>query len=48
MSEKVEAAVAYFREGFNCSQAVLSTWGAEFGLERETALRAASALWAGR
>jgi phosphate-selective porin len=36
MSEKVEAA-ACFREGFNCSQAVLSTWGAEFGLEKETA-----------
>jgi hypothetical protein len=40
MSEKVEAA-ACFREGFNCSQAILSTWGGEFGLERETALRAA-------
>jgi hypothetical protein len=48
MSEKAEAAVACFREGFNCSQAVLSTWGAEFGLERETALRAAAALGAVR
>jgi C_GCAxxG_C_C family probable redox protein len=47
MSEKVEAAVACFREGFNCSQAILSTWGGEFGLERETALRAASAFGAG-
>jgi C_GCAxxG_C_C family probable redox protein len=47
MSEKVEAAVACFREGFNCSQAILSTWGGEFGLERETALRAAAAFGAG-
>jgi hypothetical protein len=48
MSEKVEAAVACFREGFSCSQAILSTWGGEFGLERETALRAAAALGVGR
>ena len=47
MSERVSAAVACFREGFNCSQAILSTWGGEFGLERETALRAASAFGAG-
>jgi C_GCAxxG_C_C family probable redox protein len=47
MSEKVEAAVACFREGFNCAQAILSTWGGEYGLERETALRAASAFGAG-
>ena len=47
MSEKVEAAVACFREGFNCSQSILSTWGGEFGLERETAMRAASAFGAG-
>jgi len=47
MSKKAEAA-ACFREGFNCSQAVLFTWGAEFGLERETVLRAAAAFGAGR
>jgi C_GCAxxG_C_C family probable redox protein len=47
MSEKVEAAVACFREGFNCSQAILSVWGGEFGLERETALRVSSAFGAG-
>jgi C_GCAxxG_C_C family probable redox protein len=47
MSEKVEAAVACFREGFNCSQAILSTWSGEFDLERETALRAASAFGGG-
>ena len=47
MSEKVEAAVACFREGFSCSQAILSTYGDDFGLPRETALRAAAALGAG-
>jgi C_GCAxxG_C_C family probable redox protein len=47
MSVKTEAAVACFREGFNCSQAILSTWGGEFNLERETALRAAAAFGAG-
>lgn len=47
MSEKVEAAVACFREGFSCSQAILSTYGVDFGLPRETALRAAAALGAG-
>lgn len=47
MSEKVEAAVACFREGFNCSQAIVSTWGGEFGLERETALRAAAGFGGG-
>ncbi len=47
MSEKVAAAVACFREGFNCSQAILSTWGGEFGLEKETSLRVASAFGGG-
>lgn len=47
MSEKVEAAVGCFREGFSCSQAILSTYGSQFGLERETALKAAAALGAG-
>jgi len=47
MSEKIEAAVGCFREGFSCSQAILATYGVEFGLERETALKAAAALGAG-
>ncbi|MEI7670545.1 MAG: C-GCAxxG-C-C family protein [Deltaproteobacteria bacterium] len=47
MSEKIEAAVTCFREGFNCSQAILSVYGGDFGLPRETALRAAAALGAG-
>ena len=47
MSDKVEAAVGCFREGFNCSQAILSTYGGEFGLERETALKAAAVFGGG-
>jgi C_GCAxxG_C_C family probable redox protein len=47
MNSKVEAAVGCFREGFSCSQVILSTYGGEFGLKEETALRAASGLGAG-
>ncbi|MDP1990350.1 MAG: C-GCAxxG-C-C family protein [Syntrophales bacterium] len=47
MSDKAEAAVACFREGFSCSQAILSIYGPEFGLARETALKAGAALGAG-
>jgi C_GCAxxG_C_C family probable redox protein len=47
MESKVEAAVGCFEEGFNCSQAILSTYGGEFELKGETALRAASGLGAG-
>jgi C_GCAxxG_C_C family probable redox protein len=47
MSQKVEVAVSCFREGFSCSQAILSTWAGECGMERETALRTASAFGAG-
>jgi len=47
MSDKVEAAVGSFREGFNCSQAILSTYGGELGLEREFALKAAAAFGGG-
>ena len=37
----VEQAVSCFREGFACSQAILSTYGEEFGLDRNTALKIA-------
>jgi C_GCAxxG_C_C family probable redox protein len=46
MSEKDEA-VACFKQGFNCAQAVLSTYGPRFGLDRETGLRVAGAFGAG-
>ena len=47
MKDKIEAAVGSFREGFNCSQAILSTYSGEFGLEREAALKAAAAFGGG-
>jgi len=47
MSDKIEESVGRFREGYNCSQAILSTYGGELGLERETALKAAAALGGG-
>ena len=42
-----ERAVSGFEEGFNCSQAVFSAWAAELGLDRETALRVATAFGGG-
>jgi C_GCAxxG_C_C family probable redox protein len=47
INSKVEATVSCFRKGFTCSQAILSTYGGEFGLERETALKLASGFGAG-
>ena len=43
----VENAASAFTQGFSCSQAVLSAFAAEFGLERETALKLASGLGGG-
>lgn len=36
---RVEDAVSSFREGYTCSQAIVSTYGPEMGLDKETALR---------
>jgi C_GCAxxG_C_C family probable redox protein len=47
MSDEVDAAVACFREGFNCSQSILAAWSGRFGMDRETAMRTASAFGAG-
>jgi C_GCAxxG_C_C family probable redox protein len=47
MGDKAEKAVACFREGFTCSQAILSTYVSELGLERTMALKAASVFGAG-
>lgn len=43
----VERAVSCFEEGFSCSQALLSTYGPQFGLDRETALKVAGAFGGG-
>lgn len=40
-------AVATFRNGINCTQAILSAWGARHGLDRETALKLGGAFGSG-
>jgi len=40
-------ALAVFREGFSCSQAVFSVFAAESGLDRETALKLSQAFGGG-
>jgi C_GCAxxG_C_C family probable redox protein len=43
----IEKTVSLFMNGFRCSQAILSTYGLQFGLERELALRLVSPFGAG-
>jgi C_GCAxxG_C_C family probable redox protein len=45
--DKVNDALACFGQGFNCSQAVLSAFAKDFGLEREMALRVAGGFGGG-
>ena len=40
-------AAAYFNDGFNCAQAILSAYCTEFGLDQKTALKIACGLGAG-
>ena len=42
-----EVAVALFKEGYNCSQAVLATYCCELGMDMEMALRLASSFGGG-
>jgi C_GCAxxG_C_C family probable redox protein len=42
-----DSATACFKSGFNCSQAVLSAFAAELGLDREAGLRVAAAFGGG-
>jgi len=44
---KADEAVECFNKGYNCSQAVLSTYCGEFGMDREQALKVAGAFGAG-
>jgi C_GCAxxG_C_C family probable redox protein len=46
MSE-VEEAVSCFNEGFMCSQALLSAYAGQFGIDRETALKVSAAFGGG-
>ena len=39
--DRINESVIRFKDGMTCSQAILSTYGPEFGLDEETALRIA-------
>lgn len=43
----IERAVSSFKEGFSCSQAILSTYARQSGLDRETALKISTAFGGG-
>ena len=47
MNTTADRAEAVFREGFNCSQSVLSCCGERFGLDRQTAFRMGEAFGGG-
>ena len=47
MSRKSEQAVEFFRKGLNCSQAVLSSYSEQFGLDRELASKVATGFGGG-
>jgi C_GCAxxG_C_C family probable redox protein len=45
--DKVDSAVSSFKEGFNCSQSVFSTYSRLFGLNHEVALKIAQGFGGG-
>lgn len=47
MKSRTEQAVALFKEGYNCSQAVFVTYADLFGMDRKTALRVSASFGAG-
>jgi C_GCAxxG_C_C family probable redox protein len=44
---RIENAESCFKQGFSCSQAILSTFGEQFGLDREVALKLAAGFGGG-
>jgi C_GCAxxG_C_C family probable redox protein len=44
---QIENAISSFKQGFSCSQAILSTFGEQFGLDRNTALKLAAGFGGG-
>ena len=44
---RIDSALSRFAQGFNCSQAVLSAYAGQFGLDEETALKIASGFGGG-
>ena len=47
MKHKIEEAVQYFQDGFNCAQALVGSYCEEFGLDKATAFRAATGFGGG-
>jgi len=47
MGSKVEQAVSYFQDGFNCSQSILASYCTEFGLNQNIALKLATGFGGG-
>ena len=47
LTSRVEQSVSCFKSGFNCSQAILSTYAEDLGLDREVALKAAAGFGGG-
>ncbi len=44
---KIDTAALLFKEGFNCAQSLLTVYGVELGLSRDTALKIGSAFGSG-
>ena len=47
MTDEVEHAVSCFKDGFSCSQAVLSAYGEQFGMNREMTSKVSGAFGGG-
>ena len=47
MESKIENAVALFKEGYNCSQSVVTAYAEEYGLTREQALKISASFGGG-
>ena len=45
--DRAKKAVACFKEGFSCSQAILSTYSPELGIDRKTALKVSGSFGGG-
>ena len=44
---KADCAISFFRQGFSCSQAVAAAFAADFGLDKDAALRISQAFGGG-
>ena len=47
MESKIEKAVSLFKEGYNCSQAVVAAYAEDYGFTREQALKMAASFGGG-